>query len=252
MLSQVQIAAFRRAANTVYLNRPQGDSIGTLSERMLHAIIKLYLCDDTTYHEIRVGRYHTDVLVGDHIWEIQTRQLNKLVPKLITLLETYQVTVVYPIAYSKTVAWIDPDTMEMKKGRKSPRKGSLYSSLYELFCIKEFLTHPNFSFQAVLCDMEEFRTRTGYGKDKKKRAPRVERIPTALVDEVIFQGKEDYAIFIPEALAQPFTVKEYAKATRLPESAAYRGVKTLVHLGLLEEVGKRGRAALYQRKEREV
>ena len=244
-LTQKQIAAFRHASNIVYLNRPSGASIGTLAERMLHAILKQYLCEDQTYHEIRVGRYHADICVEGHIWEIQTRRLDRLLPKLDQFLEAYEVTVVYPIAYSKTVAWIDPENGTMTKGRKSPKRGSIYSALYELFYIREYLTHPRFSFQAILCDMEEFRTLTGYGPKKKKRAPRVERIPTALVDEVLFEGVMDYTIFLPDTLPNPFTVKEYAKATRLSESAARRGLQVLSDLGLIEDAGKRGRAKLY-------
>ena len=244
-LSHIQVTAFRQAASRVYLDRPIGDGIGTLSERMLHAIFKLYLCDDPSFHEVKVGRYVADILYDDHIWEIQTRRLDRLIPKLNAFLDTYRVTVVYPVAHSKTVAWIDPETKAMTKGRKSPKRENLFSCLYELFYIKEYLTHPNLSFQAILCDMEEFRTLTGYGPQKKKRAPRVERIPTNLVEEILLEGIEDYHVFLPQELPQEFTIQEYAKMAKIHASTASRGLQTLKYLGLVREAGKRGRAKLY-------
>ena len=244
-LSQMQIATFRQAANRIYLDRPLGEGIGTLYERMLHAIFKWYLCDDPSFHEVNVGRYVADILYDGHIWEIQTRRLDRLIPKLKLYLDTYKVTVVYPVAYSKTVAWIDPETKTMTKGKKSPKRENIYSCLYELFFVKEFLTHPNFSFQAILCDMEEFRTLTGYGPKKKKRAPRVERIPTNLVDEILLDDVEDYHIFLPTELPNEFTIAEYAKFAKIPATTASRGLQTLKYLGLVREAGKRGRAKLY-------
>ena len=48
------------------------DGIGTLSEKTLHSFLKNYLEPDSSFHEIKVGRYVADIKKDGYITEIQT------------------------------------------------------------------------------------------------------------------------------------------------------------------------------------
>ena len=58
------------------------NSIGTLSEKTLHAVLKQYFDGDESHHEIKVGSYVADIVNEKGIIEIQTRNFNKLRNKL--------------------------------------------------------------------------------------------------------------------------------------------------------------------------
>ncbi len=240
--------AFRAASSRVYLrDTADGNTIGVQAERMLHLILKYYLVPDDSCHERKIGRYWADAECDGRIYEIQTRRFDRLRTKLTAFLETHDVTVVYPIAVTKTVAWVDPVEGTMTKPRRSPARRNVYAAFYELFFIREFLIHPRFHFHVILCEMEEFRSLTGYGAQKKKRAPRLERIPTALVGEALFASPGDYACLIPDCLGNSFTTPEFAKATGLPSQAVWRAMQVLLSLGLVREAGREGRAKLWER-----
>ena len=113
--------------------------IGTLSEKALHAALKDYFQPDKDKQEIKVGRYIADIATQEGIIEIQTRSFDKLRAKLKAFLEVSGVTVVYPIAGVKYICWIDTQTGEVTKKRKSPKKGSYYDSFAEIYKIKQLL-----------------------------------------------------------------------------------------------------------------
>ena len=112
------LAACDRIIHTEHIE----NGIGTLSEKTVHSVLKNYLEPDTTYHEIKTGRYVADIRTPDGIYEIQTRQFNKLRNKLEAFLPEYSVTVVYPIPHIKYLRWIDGQTGEITPARKSPKK----------------------------------------------------------------------------------------------------------------------------------
>ena len=116
------LAACDRIIHTEHIE----NGIGTLSEKTVHSVLKNYLEPDTTYHEIKTGRYVADIRTPDGIYEIQTRQFNKLRNKLEAFLPEYSVTVVYPIPHIKYLRWIDGQTGEITPAA-NPRKKVCFS-----------------------------------------------------------------------------------------------------------------------------
>lgn len=241
--------AFRLAAEATYLGGDCPGGIGTLGERRLHAALKRFLSPDVTTHEISVGRYRADVLTEGHIYEVQTRRMDRLTAKLRVFLETYDVTVVYPVAREKYLSWVDPVTGSVTPPRKSPIHGKVQDCLYELFYLTEFLNHPHFHVKVLLADLQEYRTLSGYGREKKRRAPRAERLPRGLVAVYDLVAPADYARLIPGTLQEPFTSSAYAEATGIPAAARSRAMRVLTETGAVRRVGKRGNAFLYARGE---
>ena len=220
--------------------------IGTLSEKTVHAILKNYYEPDEDRQEIPIENYVADIYSDGEIIEIQTRQFNKLRDKLQTFLSLYPVTVVYPIPREKWLIWVDEESGELSKKRKSPTKGNPYVAFIELYKIKMFLKDPNLRLRFVLIDMEEYRLLNGWSKDKKKGSTRYDRIPTQLVEEVEINCPEDYMQFVPYELEDDFTTKDFAKAAHIPVNLAQTVLNILFFVGTVERVGKQGRAYLYR------
>ena len=201
--------------------------IGTLSEKTVHAIFKDYYEPDEDHQEIPIENYVADIY------------------KLQAFLPMYPVTIVYPIPYEKWLIWIDEDSGELSKKRKSPKKGSTYQAFKELYKIKMFLKDPNIRFKFVLVNMEEYRLLNGWSRDKKKGSTRYDRIPTDLIEEVEIRQPEDYLQFVPYELEEPFHSKDFAKAAHIPLSLAQTVLNILFEMGTIERVGKQGNSYLY-------
>lgn len=223
--------------------------IGTLSEKTVHAILKNYYEPNEDYQEIPIENYVADIYHEGSIMEIQTRSFNAMRNKLRAFLPLYPVTIIYPIPREKWLIWIDEETGQLSNKRKSPLKGNGYTVFPELYKIKMFLKDPNLRFKLVLLDMEEYRLLNGWSKDKKKGSSRFDRIPTQLVEEIDIECLQDYMQFVPYDLPEKFTVKEFAKAAHIPARRAQVVVHILAYVGVIEQIGKKGNAYLYQVRE---
>ncbi len=229
------------------INETSNDSgIGTLGEKTLHSVIKRYLQPNEEYREVRIGRLVADIYDGDTVTEIQTRNFLALKKKLPRLLEVAPVRIVLPLPYVKWVCWIDRETGEVSKKRKSPKCGRPHDGLYEMSKIKEFLADERISLTVLMINMEEYRNLDGWGNGGKRGSSRHERIPLELVEEYNFSSHEDYKLFIPDGLNEKFTLKEFEKASKLNHNRAVGGLNILRSLGIVDSVGKRGRENLYQ------
>lgn len=241
--------AFQAAKDKIIGVDRQRLGIGTLSEKTVHAIIKNYLQPDEDHQEIPIENYVADIYNDGEIIEIQTRQFDKMRKKLSAFLPLYPVTIVYPVPREKWLIWIDEESGELSRPRKSPAKGSPYTIFPELYKIKMFLKHPNIRLKMILMDMEEYRLLNGWSRDKKKGSSRYDRIPTKLVQEIEINCIEDYMQFVPYELEGEFSVKEFAKYAHIPARLAGITVNILYYLDILERTGKKGNAYLYQVKD---
>lgn len=219
--------------------------IGTLGEKTLHRILKTAVCPDPRCHEIPLSGSVADVFSSGEISEIQTRSFERLRPKLEKFLPEYPVTIYYPIAHVKYIRWIDSSTGEMSERRKSPKTGTFHDAFFELYKLRDFLSHPNLRVALLLLNVDEYRLKNGWDKTGKRGSERAERIPTLLKGSALLASAEDYKDTFLPPLSSPFTVKEYAAATRLKRRYAYCGIRILMSVGVLSCVGKRGRENLY-------
>lgn len=220
--------------------------IGTLGEKTVHSTLKQYLSHDLANQEIKIGTYFADVCVDGHIFEIQTRQFNKLRSKLDFFLKDHPVTVVYPVTNYNYLRWVAPDTGEITSPKKSTRRGNPLQVFAELYRIRPFLSHPNFSLKIVLMDMEEYRMLDGYGKDKKKRATKCDKFPLKLVAEYDIETPRDYMLLLPAELPAAFTAKDFAKLAKIPLGLAQTTLLLLSELQIVLRTDKRGNAYIYE------
>ncbi len=237
--------AFEAARKKVIGVDRKRSGIGTLSEKTVHAILKNYYEPDEENQEIPIENYVADIFSDGGIMEIQTRQFNKMRNKLSAFLPLYPVTIVYPIPREKWIIWIDEESGELSRKRKSPAKGNVYLAFIELYKIKMYLKNPNLRVKLVLMDMEEYKLLNGWSRDKKRGSRRYDRIPTELVEEVDITRIEDYMQFVPYDLEEEFTSKEFAKAAHIPVKLAQTVLNILYDIGTVTRTGKKGREYLY-------
>ena len=234
-----------------FLERPRDEllvsaGVGTLSEKYLHAVFKYYYEPDPDYHEVGIDKFTADICRDKDIIEIQTRALKRLREKLEYYISAgYYTTVVYPIPHKKWISWLDPKTGELTPKRRSPKTGTPFDGIYELYNIRDYLSSGKVQVILELIDVWDIKNTDGYGRGRKHRATRNDRIPLELYDEVILSEPADYRIFLPEALPEKFTRKDYSKLTRLDGMALSGAIKILEEMGLVEFIGKEGNKFIY-------
>lgn len=238
--------AFEQAKLKVLLKQNDPHGFGTLKEKTVHAVMKLYYEPNEDYHEVPIEGYIADIYTGERIIEIQNGNFNKLRPKLAAYLPLYPVTVVLPIPHYKWLIWMDEESGELSKKHKSPVTGNVYHAFPELYKIKQYLGHPNLSFVFPLLDMEEYRLLNGWSKDRKKGSSRYDRMPTTLYDEVLIERTEDFIQLVPYELEHDFTIKEFAQAAGIHKDLAASVVPLLMYMQILVRTGKRSREYLYE------
>lgn len=236
---------FKQACDNIINKQRKQNGIGTLGEKTLHAVLKCYFEPHEDNQEISLGGYVADIAGENGVIEIQTRNFNALRKKLELFLEFCDVTVVFPIPQIKYLSWLDEQTGEIVSRRKSPKKGSIYDSLKELYKIKYTLDNPRMNFCAVMLELEEIRSLNGWSKDKKKGSTRYDRIPIDIIDEIWLRCPDDYRILIPKELPSEFTSADFAKCAKIRRNIAQLAVNILNYLGIIEKTGKKGRMILY-------
>lgn len=230
--------AFVNAKDKIIGKAHNNKGIGTLSEKTLHAVLKLYYEPDEDKHEVAMSGYYADIYNDKGIIEIQTRQLNKLRDKLSVFLQDYHVTVVYPLPFNKWLSWVNPDNGEVQGRRKSPRHFTEYDAFYELYKIKSYMKNPNLSINLVLMDMEEYKLLNGWSYDKKRGSTRYDRVPVGIRRIVKFDRIEDYMQLVPADLKEDFTVKDFAMAAGVSVEASRYTLNILNYLEIVKRTGR--------------
>ena len=226
------------------------NQIGTLSEKSIHSIVKEYLESDKNLHEIKVGRYIADIKRGNDITEIQTQQFKKLLGKLNYYIECgYHTTIVYPLVENKYINWVDPSSIEVVERRKSSHRGVLQDIFKELYWVVDYLDNPLVDLTIVTLDAEEYKYLDGYGHNSKKRATKIDKVPTKVNNVVTIKSKSELSILIPDTLKDKrFTAKDFIKETKCNKRWAPSGLKLLREHEIIQIVAKKGNAFIYASK----
>lgn len=212
--------------------------IGLLNETSVHAFLKDRIDPDKSHQEVKIGTFVADVADENGIFEIQTRGFYKIRAKLDCFLKTAPVTLVFPVTVRKTLYWIDPETGDCSKGRKSPKQATVCEIWRELPAIVDLLEQPNFSVRLIFLESEEYRVLDGFGAQKKHRASHVDRCPQRLLGELDLKTTADLSRLFPETLSPEgeFTSLDFSKAGRIPRRAAQNALRILNHYQIVTRV----------------
>lgn len=219
--------------------------IGTLGEKSLHKTVKYYLEPDDNYHEIDYLGCVADIMKDGEITEVQTGSFAPLVTKFSRFLPKCKVTLVHPLVAEKTVRKWDDTLGEFSHPRKSPRRKTHFDLGYELYKISRFIPNDNLTVRILYLECEEYKRSV---KAKRHNSfSKLECIPRGIIGTLEFKTREDYRVFIPDGLGDEFTAKEYYKAIKSRSRYDYYCLRLLMHLGLIERIGKDKNAYIYKK-----
>ena len=242
---RINDARFTEAIVRALSENTESLGIGTLGEKLLHRILKYYIDPDENNHEIEYLGSVADVINGEGIFEIQTRSLERLVPKLEKFLEKSPVTVVYPLFSEKNVIWFDKQTGELTPPRRSPKRATPADALIEIYKLLEFLERPGFSIELIFLKGDEYKLLDGWDKSKKRGATKLDRIPSSIDTTVTVRTREDCVCLLSDSLPHPFTAKQFYKLIGHRGRTAYYALRALVNIGIIHEFGKLKNAKLF-------
>ncbi len=232
----------------------------TINESKLHNSLKIL------YQEIYEGQSEVEqdghvydiVTKNGNIIEIQTKNLSKLLPKILDTIDRgHNVKLVHPIPIIRRIEVQDKNGKIISK-RKSPKKGSIYDIFRELTGIYILMSNPHFSLEVIEIEMTEERLHTEEAVQSKngRRRFRKNWIKTGKrLDTIIntrrFSKKEDYLTLLPP-LPQHFCAKDLKKALEankeLPKASANNAhliLWVLLHAGFIKETEIKNRSKYY-------
>lgn len=221
--------------------------IGTLNEKPLHAALKAWYARPGDQFEVPVGGFLVDIVRGDRLIEIQTRNFAAVRRKVADLATTHPVRLVYPIACEKWIVKVAEDGESILGRRKSPKRGTFLHLFDELVSFPKLLAHPNFSLEVLLIQEEERRRYDATRAWRRRGWVTHERRLLAVVDRRRFETPADLGAILPPALVEPFTTADLAGALGQPRRLAQRMAYCLRELDIIAPEGKRGNAILYAR-----
>ena len=228
-------------------NETQSDQphIGTLNEGSLHADLKQYYSQPGDVSEAPLNGFVVDLLRTKNnqkiIIEIQTTSFASMRKKLNALLDTYKITIVYPISIHTTL--LKPD----KAPRKSPKQGDLFTIFSELVSIPDLLQHPNLSFEAVLVSVSKMQR---YEKQLRRNRGGYRTINTQLdsIHETYhFQKLKDFMELLPDGLPDEFTTADISNLGNISRSTAQQMAYCFRKAGSIVEIGKTKKGKIYKK-----
>jgi hypothetical protein len=217
-----------------------------MKEYALHAEIKRFYALPQDRFEAKLDNYIVDLLRGQLVIEVQTRNFSALKPKLQTLTEKYQVRLVYPLPETKWITHTTKDGAVVSR-RKSPKKGKLTDLFRELVMLPQMMGNENFSLEVLFIDEEEVRCADGKGSWRRRGVSIKERKLLAVNDRILFQNRADYLKMLPSNLNPVFTNKELAKLSCIPVRTARQMTYCLRMCSLIRIAGKKGRELTFQK-----
>ena len=236
--------------------------INIYNESSLHNTLKaFYAVTKDGKMEIKLDGYIYDVVTADgEIYEIQTKNLSKLLPKIMTTLENKRkITVVHPIVVEKRVILYDDEGNIISK-RKSPKKQTIYSIFDELTGIYPVLLDKNFTLEILEIKMAEERKRTSepvQSKNSRRRFKKAWVKTNKRLEEIIstqqFKTKKDYLSLLPPNLPETFCAKALATAFNTANSYPTEAAKkanlilwVLSRMELIEFTETKNRSRYYR------
>ena len=220
--------------------------IGTLNESPLHAALKESYRRPGDEVEVPTEGFVADLRNGDSIIEIQTGSFSAMRNKFDTLLDRYEILLVHPIAQTKYVLKHDKDGNQLSR-RKSPKRGVLSDICRELSSFPMLLSHPHFTLDVVMADIEEVRSPNATAK-RRRGDLAVEYRQLIETKEVYhFTEPDDLLQILPPQLPDTFTTKDIATGLGVSRNKAQNVAYCLRTAEAIYEVDRSKAGIRYRR-----
>jgi hypothetical protein len=217
-----------------------------MQQTSLHYALKDYYAPPGAIQEAAMDGYLVDVIAGDLLIEIQTRNFTALRNKLLDLLERHSVRLVHPIAQEKWIVKLSTQGETPLYRRRSPRRGRAEDVFFEFVHIPTLLAHPNFSLEIVLIQEEEIRREDCKGSWRRRGISIVDRKLLCIIDRKLLRTPSDLISFLPSDLEQPFNNHDLALALKISRPLASKMTYCMRMANVLNICGKKNRSNLFE------
>jgi hypothetical protein len=224
------------------------NGINVYNESPLHAALKAYIAQPGDLFEVAVDGYIIDIKRGDLLIEVQTSLFSAIKTKLFSLTTNHPVRLVYPIAQTRWIvrpATPDNSTSAIIR-RKSPKDGSPFAIFTELVSFPQLIKNLNFTIEVLYTQEEEYRKWEGRKAWRRKGWVIEKRNLLEVVGSTRYTCPADFLALLPMELPEQFTTSDLAKACKCRIRLARQMAYCLREMGGIHQIGKRGRAYLYQ------
>ncbi len=232
----------------------------TLNESNLHNSLKV-LYQEIYDGQIEVeqdGHVYDIVTKNGNVIEIQTKNLAKLLPKILDAIDKgHNVKLIHPIPVTTRIELKDEEG-KIISNRISPKKGCIYNLFKELTGIYILMTNPHFSLEVVEIEMTEERVRTNNAVQSKNGRRRFRRnwLKTGKrLDTIIstkrFSKPEDYLNLLPP-LPETFCAKDLKAELEKNPGIPKRSINAnlilwvLSHANIINQTETKGRIKFYK------
>jgi hypothetical protein len=214
----------------------------------LHQALQRFYAGDDGAIEVEMDGYRADAIRDGVIYEIQTKAFTAIRDKLHELADEHPVVLVHPIPRYKWIAKYDGETGEEISYRRSPKRWQPCEVFDELVYATKLLARENIALELIVICERETRIDDGEGSWRRNGESIGGHELLAILERHRFERPRDLVRLLPEELPEQFTTRHLREAgirKRLAGKIAY----TLREIGAIEQVGKDGRAYLYERTE---
>lgn len=218
--------------------------IGLLNEGPLHAALKLWYAQPGDRFEVTVEGFVVDIVRDDLLLEIQTGNFASIKSKLANLVRSHRVRLIYPLTQEKWITRLAKDHPNRVARRKSPKKGRLEDMFWGIVSIPQLLSNPNLSLEVVMIREEEARRYVGKRRWRTRGWGVEERRLLEVVERRLFAQSSDWLVFLPPL--ESFTSRDLAEAIGVRRELAQKMAYCLRQMGIVELIGRQGRANLYR------
>lgn len=216
------------------------------NESSLHSEVKAWIAEEGDRFEVLVDGFVVDIVRGDLLIEVQTRNFSAIREKLQSLVKNHNVRVVYPVAAEKMIVHVNETDGKVVKRRASPKKGKLIDLFDELVRIPRLVREKNFELMVLMTKEEEIRCNDGHGSWRRRGISIRDHSLKGVIDSYLFKNIDDYLRFLPETMVQPFTSRQLSEHFGISLRLARLMTYCLREMGVLRIEGKNGRALLYK------
>ena len=217
------------------------------NESQLHHQLKQHFATDGALFEHTIDGFVIDLYQNQQLYEIQTGNFSAIKNKLSTLIQSHQVNLIHPIIQNKVIRKISPEG-EILSERKSPRHGTVYDLFKQAVYIPHLLLHPSLNIITQTIDLTETWSDDGKGSWRRKYFSIINKQITSYAHSTTFNTPQDYLSLLPYPNDQTFTNKQLSQTLKIDKRIIQKFTYTLRAAGLLEVVGKEGRALLFSQR----
>ena len=215
-----------------------------MGQTSLHESIKQWYSKPGDQLEVWVDGYLIDIVRGELLIEVQIGNFSSIKGKVRDLIRNHFVRIVHPVVVNKWIIRLDSNGEKVSQ-RKSPRKGRLEEIFLELVYMPNIWRSPNLSLEVLLIYAEELLIDDGKGSWRRKYWSVHDKRLLKIINKEVYREPTDFLGLLSENLPKNFTTNHIAETSGINLNIARKMAYTLRNMGVIEDIGKQGRATLY-------